>query len=109
MPGVGLDLDFADMTAIGEGRLRRREVAALVKSGLDPWSLPPRIEGGARPLLDAELPIGAGDREHAVGEFDIHLGRLEEVRGDAAPLGDQLVGGLDEGGTADRNRTRAAG
>ena len=59
MPGVGLDLDLADMTAIGEGRLRRREMAALVKAGLDPRRLPRRIEGGARHLLDAEPPIGA--------------------------------------------------
>src|ERR1700730_18205554 len=109
MPGIGLDLDLADMTAIGEGRLRGREMAALVKAGLDYRSLPRRIEGGARYLLDAEPPIGAADREHAVGELDIRLGRLEEVRGDAAPLGDQLVGGLDERRPADRDRARASG
>src|SRR5207248_10376461 len=69
MPGVGFDLDLAHMTAIRECRLRRREMAGLVKAGLDPRSLARRIEGGARHLLDAEPPIGAADREHAVGEL----------------------------------------
>src|SRR5437764_457756 len=97
------------MTAIGEGGLRRGEMAALVEAGLDPGRVPRRIEGGARHLLYAEPAVGAGDREDAVGEFDIRFGRLEEVRGDPAALGNQLVGGLEKGRAANRDRPRAAG
>ena len=60
-------------------------------------------------VLDAEPAIGAGDRKDAVGEFDIGLGRFEEVRGDAFSLGDELVGGMGERRPADRQRARAAG
>ncbi len=60
MPGLGLDLDLADMAAIGEGRLRWREMAALGKARLDPRRLLRRVEGGARHLLDAEPAVGAG-------------------------------------------------
>src|SRR5208337_1542596 len=95
-PGLRVDLDLADVAAIGEGRLRRGKMAALGKAGLDAGRLLRRVEGGARHLLDAEPAVGTADGEDAVGKFDIRLGRLEEVRGDLAAFGDQLVGGMDE-------------
>src|SRR4029077_13532571 len=83
MPGLGLDLDLADMTAIGKGRLRRRVMAGFGKAWLDTGSLLRRIEGGARHLLDTEPAVGAADGKDAVGESDIGLGCFEQVCGDA--------------------------
>ena len=109
MPCFGLDLDLAHVAAIGEGRLRRGVIPGLGKARLDPWRLLRRVEGGSRHLLDTETAIRSGHREDAVGKLDIRLGRLKEMRGDAPSLGDQLVGRLNEGRTADRERARAAG
>ena len=59
MPGVGLDFDLAHMAPIGEGRLRRREMAALVEAGLDPRGPPrraalPPADRPNRPGTEAE-------------------------------------------------------
>src|SRR5215469_15378642 len=109
MPGFGLDFELANMTTIRESRLWRREMAALGKTGLDTRRLTRRVEGGARHLFNADAPISTGDGEYAVGKFDIGLGGLEQMRGDAPAFGDQLVGGVRERGAADRQRARAAG
>ena len=37
-------------------------------------------------------PVGAGDREDAVGEIDIGLGGFEQMRGDRLGLVDDLLG-----------------
>ena len=37
LAGIGIDLDLAEMAAIGEGVLRRREGAGLVKPGSMPF------------------------------------------------------------------------
>src|SRR5207248_8870290 len=66
MSGIGVDLDLADMATIRKGRLRRREVAALGKAGLELRRQLPRVEGGARHRLDSDGPVRAGDRENAV-------------------------------------------
>ena len=73
---------------------------------LDTRRLTCRIERGARDLLDADAAIGAGDRKHAIGEFDVGLGRLEQMRGDAPALVDDLDNGAGERGSADRDRAR---
>ena len=52
MPGLGVDLDLADMATIGKGRLRRREVTALGKAGFEPRRQLRRVEGGARHRLE---------------------------------------------------------
>ena len=77
---------------------------ALGKTGLDIGRQLRRVEGGARHHLDADLAIGAGDQKYAVIKSDIGLGRLEQVRGDAAALGDQLLRGGVDRGAANRQR-----
>ena len=53
--------------------------------------------------------IGSGDGELAVLELDIRLGGFEQMGGDLATLGDDLVHCLDDRAATDGGRTRAIG
>ena len=53
--------------------------------------------------------VGAGDREIAVGEFDVGVGGFEQMRGKRLALGDDLVGRHPQGRAADHRRARAVG
>ena len=64
---------------------------------------------GQRDFAERLAAVGAGDRELAVLELDVGLGRLEQVRGDLLALGDDLVERLDDRRAADRQRARAVG
>ena len=60
-------------------------------------------------LADRLGAVGALDREAAVLELDVALGRLEQVRGDLLALLDDLLAGVDDRLAADRDRARAVG
>src|SRR5438128_485190 len=97
MPGLGVDLDLADMAAIGEGRLRRGEMTALGKAGLDPRRLLPRRR--PRPRLRAQTADGgsgpagrAGVPQHLLPAEPADTAALLEARPGDPPSGRELSG-----------------
>ena len=65
---VSIDLELADVAAVGEGVSRRFEGSGFVKPALEVGREPAWLERGARDLLEADGAVGAGDREPAVGK-----------------------------------------
>ncbi len=95
------------MRAVRKGLLRRREGGGFEQAGLQALRQAGEGEGRAGDFLHGQAAIGARDREAAVREADVGLGRLEQVRGDAPALGDHLVGGEPERRAADHRGARA--
>src|SRR6202012_1654428 len=78
--GIGIDLDFGDVTAVREGRGRVGCVVVDVeRRGHALRHL--FVTHPARQLHDVYAAVGAGDGEAAVGEFDIGLGGFHHMRG----------------------------
>ena len=107
LAGVGIDLHLADVAAVGEGVERRRVGGVLVEAGLHAGRQPRRLERRTRHVLQRYRAIGARDAEPAVGELDVGLGRLQQVRGDSLALVDHLLCGERQRGTADHHRARS--
>jgi len=84
--GIRIDLELADMAAVGIGEIGRRKRAGLVEPAFEPR----RQIGGAKRRLghlgQGDMAVGAGDGEIAFGELDIGLRRFEQVGGDAPAL-----------------------
>ncbi len=110
VPRFGIDLDFADVAAGGEGEVGRIVERAV---SFSPGSMPGRQVvggiGGKRHLEPRYRLVGAGDLELAVLDDDVALIRLHQVGGDLLRLGLDLVERLDDGRHADRPRARAVG
>ena len=84
------------MRPAGEGRAAgRAEIGPLREAGLDVVRQMRSLERLLRDLDDADQPVGAGNRELAVGEFDVVRPGFHHMGGDLAPLVDQPVGGDD--------------
>ena len=82
MPGLGVDLDLADVHAGREGEVGRIVERALLQAGLE--LLAGELVGDIglqRHLAEGQPLVGAGDREAAVLELDVafrgfqHVGR----------------------------------
>ena len=69
------------MTAAGEGKIYRIEEGGLFEAGLQDVERKAvrRKIGRTRDLGECHAPVGAADREFAVGEFDVLLTGLEQV------------------------------
>ena len=83
--GLRVDLDLADVAAVGERDRGRRERGRLAEARLQPGRELARLVGGAGDARPSATPrsVPATD-EAAVAQRDV-LGRgLEQVRGDAA-------------------------
>ena len=61
--GFRIDLDLADMSAVGEGWCGRLEHAARLQSGLEFGRQGAPVEGELCHLLERQRAVGAGDRE----------------------------------------------
>ena len=88
--GLGIDLDLADMAAIGE----RREVHGLVADAVQAAQVVRQIVAlhrRGRDLEDADRAVGALHDEAAGGEFQIGRGGFQHMAGDPHPLVDDLV------------------
>ena len=91
--GLGIDLDLADMPAVGIGADPAVDIGLV----------------GDRPALGrqrqkADAAVGAGDGEAAVGEDDVCLGRFELLGGELAALGDDAERGLVDRGRGQPDR-----
>ena len=96
------------MRARREGEVLRVVERALVEAGIQLLMRKiVRHIGGQRDLGERFRPVSTGDGELAVLELDIGLGGFEQMGGDLAALGDDLVHRLDDRAAADRQRTRA--
>ena len=90
--GFGIDLDLADMGAVGPAR---------------PVDFALAVDRKLRPVLflgdleQADPPVGADHGQVAVAIFDILDRCLEQVRGLFARLGDHVVGGDRDRGATD--------
>ena len=108
--GVRIDLDFAHIRARREREVRRIVERLLVQTGLElVVRIVVRHVGGERHFAEHLLLIRACDRIHALVVHHVGFGRFHQVRGDLLALGDHLVQGLDDGGAAHGDRTRAVG
>src|SRR5712675_2380388 len=102
--GIGVDLDLADMAAIGEGG----EVDGLIAHALQ-WAaqilrqIGP-LQPSARDLEDPDGAVGALDLEPPAGERDVLDRRLQHMAGDAQPLLDDLVRGVEHDDAAEPQR-----
>ena len=107
--GVGIDLELADMAAVGEGVGRRRAGELVVQPGL----LARRhVLGILRRLGDVEqahAAVGADDLEGAVAILDVGRRGLHRARRHKLALGDDLVGHADGRGARHRDHAAAAG
>src|SRR3984893_2071273 len=110
LPGFRVDLDLGDMGAGGEGKILWVIERGFVEAGLQFLVREVvRHVGGQRHLGHGLRPVGAGNGELAVLELDIGLGGFEQMRGDLAALGNDLVHRLDDRAAADGERPRAVG
>ena len=98
MPGVGVDLDLADVAAIRVGLRRLVEhVPHVQPTGVF-----------RRHLHDAHAPVGAGNREAALAEFDVNQRGLQHVRRQRPGLLHHQRGRLDDGTPGRHQRLRTA-
>ena len=102
--GIGVDLDLADVAAIGIGVVVGGEGSRLVEPAFEARRQAAGLERGLGNIGDANASVGAGDREVAVGEFDVDVGRFEQMRCNAFALGDDLVGSHPQGRAPNHRR-----
>src|SRR3984893_8106320 len=107
--GIGVDLNLTDMAAIGIGIVVRGEGAGLVEAAFEAWRQAADVARRLSDVGDADAPVGAGDREIAIGEFYVGGGGFEQMRGNAFAFGDDLVGRHPQGRAANHRRARAIG
>ena len=102
--GIGVDLDLANVAAIGIGVVVGGEGSRLVEPAFEAKREAAGLERGLGNIGDANASVGAGDREVAVGEFDVDVGRFEQMRCNAFALGDDLVGSHPQGRATNHRR-----
>ncbi len=100
---VGIDLDFGDMAAIGEGRWYGLGGMVDVERGRHALRHLAFTQP-LRELHDVDGAVGAGDDKAAICKFDIGLGRLHQMRGRALALFDHDFRGFDDRHAAGGNR-----
>src|SRR5207244_8438256 len=88
--GVGIDLDLADMTAIGEGGEVHRLVALCAQLPAEFLRKIAALDGGAGDRENPNRPVGSLDAELAPGEFEIGRRGLQHMAGDPESLFDDL-------------------
>ena len=81
--GFRVDLDLANVAAVGEARLRHRLVARRRERAAQVFRQVGALECCARDLEQADRMIGALDGEAAVLELDIGGGGFQQLLGDA--------------------------
>src|SRR5205085_10043730 len=90
---LAIDLDLTDVGAVRERDRRRREGRRLAESWLHALRKLARHIGRLGDARPADAFVGARDRELPALECDV-LGRgLEQVRGDATAVLDDLLAG----------------
>src|SRR5947209_18865920 len=107
LAGFRIDLDLADMTAVGEACLMRGNDCG---GGEPIFRLIGNARGNmasARHLFDANRAVGSGDAKGAGVKLDIPLTGLETLRGNLAGARENLLRRADESCTADHQRARA--
>src|SRR5262249_37317688 len=106
-PRLRIDLDLAHVTAAWPRILPRHEGPRLVEPRLQARRQPARLEGRAGDIGQGHPTIRPGDPKSPGVEHEVGLGRLEEVRGDALRLGNDLVRREPQGRSADQGRAGA--
>ena len=110
VPGVGIDLDLADVAAGREGEVGRIVERTLLETRFKLLAIEFVGDVGVeRHVAPGGRLVGAGDAEFSVLELDVALGGFEHVGGDLLRLGLDLVERLDDRRHADGARARAVG
>jgi hypothetical protein len=110
LAGLPVDLDLADVGAARKGEVGRVVEGRFVQARLQLVErVVVRHVGRERHLAERDLLVGALDRELAVGELDVGVARLHQVRRDLLGLGLDLVERLHDGRAAHRDGARAVG
>ena len=107
--GFRLDLDLADVAAIGEIVDTEIKYRGGDEARLHPFRQLGRNGRGLGDLVDGDGLVGLRAREDAVGELGVVERNLQQVRGERVGLDQDLFGRQQEGRAADRGRARAAG
>ena len=107
--GVGIDLDLADMAAVGKVGARRRKRADRFEADAELGRPAHRRVGLAREFDQPDRLVGADHCELAVGELDVAGRRFQHMAGHSLRLLDQHVGGIPQRRAADGHAARAVG
>src|SRR2546429_95122 len=106
--GLLVDLDLADLRAVGERDRRRSERRLLAEARLHPLRKLARHVGGARDVGERHAAVGALHGELPVLVDHVLGSRLEQARGDPSPALDDLLGRARHRRAADGEGARAA-
>ena len=105
--GVRIDFDLADVAAVRERRLVRRGDRGRAEPITDVVRQRAGAERELGHVLDADVAVGAGHGERAVGEFDVALVRLQRHGGEELGALDHQIGGATQRRAARHQRARA--
>ena len=83
--GFGIDFDFRDVAAVGEGRWYRLGGMVDVERGRHALRHL-ALAQAARQLDDVDAAVGAGDGETAIRKFDVGFGGFHQMRRRALAL-----------------------
>ena len=106
LPGRLIDLDFADMGAVGVGHRVAAVIGAGGKARLQALGQGVLAERLARHFQEVHRTIGADDGEPAFAEADVGFGCLQQTGGDLLALFDDAVGRHRHRGTRQHRGTR---
>ena len=104
---LGIDLNLADMTAVGEIAGVERIGRDFAEARFHPGRQVRHIEGGDTGVGEAHGAVRAGDHERAVLKRDVLRRRLQQMSRDLEGLGDDLVRRLEDRAGSDGRRARA--
>src|SRR4029453_9149544 len=96
--GLGIDLDLADVTAVGP-----RCVGDLAGRGDDDAT----VALASREVEEADATVGAGDNVFAIGVFEVSARGLQRLRREVARCGHGPLGADTHGRPADEQRARS--
>ena len=102
-PGLRLDLDLADMNPFGKVGAGGVKWPLSAKPGSRPGGNSPGLNAARATALIVTLRSVPAIVKTPSSNADIGLGGFELVRGDLSALLDQLVGGMEQRGAADRH------
>src|SRR4051794_8277934 len=107
LAGFGIDLDLADMAAIGEACLLRRDDC---RRGEAIFTLIGNARGNVAPashLLDANGAVSSGDAKRTCVKFDVRIVRFKNLRDDLTGPGNDLFRRAHDGRSPHHERARA--
>ena len=103
LTGFRINFNFRDVGARRIGEIGRVVERVFVQTRLEFIErIVVRHIGGECHFSEGFFLVGAHDFEFSIGEFDVGVGRLQQMRGDFLAFGDDLVSRFHNGRTTHR-------